>query len=193
MVRAVFLDRDGVLVDDVDVLTRACDIRVCKTVPAALWRLKRAGYRLVVVSNQAAVARGLLTEVEAETLMHEVGRRLVVAGGPELDGAYFCPHHPNATVVRYRLECECRKPRPGLLLQAAERHQLDVGRSYMVGDRISDVAAGSRAGCRTILVTTGAHQAAPIESPDSSNWQAVQADYVCANLGEAAEWILQAG
>jgi len=187
---AVFLDRDGVLIKDIHLLTNPEDIRVLEGVPQALRSLKQAGFKLIVVSNQTVVARGLLTEQEVYAINAEMERLLKQAGGPHLDGFYFCPHHPNATLPAYRIACECRKPRPGLLLRAAGEHNLDLSASFMVGDRITDIIAGARAGCRTVLVQTGKHVEPPIETVEPLD-ELVQSDHVCADLKAAAEWILQ--
>ncbi len=187
--RAVFLDRDGVLVEDAGLLTRAADFRLLPGVPAALTALKNAGFRLVVVTNQTIVARGLATEQDVVTLNAHLQRLLTQAGAPPLDGCYFCPHHPKATLPAYRVDCECRKPKPGLLLRAAQEHGLDLGSSFAVGDRITDIIAGARAGCRTILVQTGRHTEAPIETAEPLD-TSIQPDHTCADLPGAAAWIL---
>ena len=186
---AIFLDRDGVLIEDVHLLANPGDIRVLEGVPQALRTLKEAGFKLIVVSNQTVVARGLVTEQEVYAINAEMEHLLEQAGGPHLDGFYFCPHHPNATLPAYRIACECRKPRPGLLLRAAREHNLNLGASFTVGDRITDIIAGARAGCRTVLVQTGKQQAPPIETVEPLD-RSVQPDYTCANLSEAAKWIL---
>ncbi len=189
MKAAVFLDRDGVLVEDINLITRFDQLRLLNGVPAALKRLHQAGRALVVVSNQAAVARGLLTEEAVRRLNQHLETLLMNAGAPRLDAWYFCPHHPSATLPAYRVACGCRKPRPGMLLQAAEELQLDLTTSTMVGDRWSDIVAGRRAGCRTVLVETGRHTDPPIESPDPMPSEGVP-DAVCAGLPEAVDWIL---
>jgi D-glycero-D-manno-heptose 1,7-bisphosphate phosphatase len=188
---AVFLDRDGVLIEDRNLLTRAEDICVLAGVPQALGSLKQAGFRLIVVSNQSVVARGLLTEPQLATLHAELLRLLQRAGAPKLDAIYVCPHHPEATVPAYRVECECRKPRPGSLHRAAREHGLDLARSFMVGDRITDIITGVRAGCRTVLITSGMQTAPPIATLEPIDCS-VRPDYTCADLPAAAEWILQA-
>lgn len=187
--QAVFLDRDGVLIADVDVLRRPADIAVLDGVPQALSLLAKAGYALVVVTNQTVVARGLLTEEELGELHTAVGERLRREGAPDLDAIYVCPHHPNATVPAYRVDCECRKPKPGLLVKAARDLDLDLASSTFVGDRASDVVAGALAGCATVLVRSGAHHEPPIETTLELDEEIVP-DYVCADLGEAAHWIL---
>jgi D-glycero-D-manno-heptose 1,7-bisphosphate phosphatase len=187
--RAVFLDRDGVLIEDRDLLTEPSEIRVLAGVPQALGRLREAGFRLVVVSNQTVVARGLATEADVERVNYELNRQLVAAGGSGIDRYYFCPHHPNATMLSYRVNCACRKPQPGLILQAAKDHQFDLASSFLVGDRITDIIAGERAGCRTILVQTGQHDAPPIQTAKPIDVN-IKPDWTCASLAEAADWIL---
>jgi len=175
-------------VEELGFLLRAEDIRILPGVAGALARLKRAGFVLPVVSNQAGVARGLLDEAAVRALQAEVERRLAGQGAPALDGFYFCPHHPSATLPAYRTACACRKPRPGLLLAAAQALDLDPARSFMVGDRPSDLVAGRRAGCRVVWVQTGAHLEPPIESPDFPA-EPPRPDFICAGLAEAAAWI----
>lgn len=187
---AIFLDRDGVLIEDVHLLTDPGDIRVLEGVPQALRSLKEAGFQLIVVSNQTVVARGLVTEQEVCAINAEMEHLLEQAGGPRLDGFYFCPHHPNATLPAYRIACKCRKPRPGLLLRAAREHNLNLGASFVIGDRITDIIAGARAGCRTVLAQTGKHQEPPIETVEPLD-ESVQPDHICADLKAAAEWILR--
>ena len=139
------------------------------------------------------MARGLATEADVVALHKFLQALLMQAGAPRLDGWYFCPHHPKANVPAYRLNCDCRKPQPGMLLRAARELRLDLSASFMVGDRITDIIAGARAGCRTILVQTGMHSKPPIETAEPLD-VSVQPDFTCAGLPEAAEWILsQAG
>ena len=188
--RAVFLDRDGVLVDDQGFLLRTEQICLLDGVPAALQKLKAAGMFLAVVSNQAAVARGLIDESELLNLNRVIVDRIQLAGGPRLDAVYYCPHHPEGTLPEYRVACSCRKPRPGMLLQAAAEHGLDLQASFLVGDRLSDISAGRAAGCRTVLVTCGRHDAAPIVTVDPVDCTGAP-DHTCTDLQAAAEWILK--
>ena len=186
---AIFLDRDGVLIEDVHLLTNPGDIRILPGVPQALRSLKEAGFRLIVISNQTVVARGLITEEDVYAINAEMKHLLEEAGGPRLDGFYFCPHHPNATLPVYRVACECRKPRPGLLLlRAVREHDLNLGASFVVGDRITDIIAGARAGCQTVLVETGQHLVPPIETSEPLD-DSVKPDYPCADLSQAVQWI----
>ncbi len=187
---AVFLDRDGVLVEDRGLLVRASDVRVLPGVVEALGLLHAAGHPLVVVSNQTVVARGLLDEEGVQALQHEIEAALQAAGAPALDGFYFCPHHPDADAPAYRCDCDCRKPAPGLIERACHERGLDARTAVMVGDRPSDVAAGKNAGCRTVQVETGRHTDAPIVT--KGGFTVTEPDHRCADLLAAARWILEA-
>jgi D-glycero-D-manno-heptose 1,7-bisphosphate phosphatase len=190
--RAVFLDRDGVLVTDRGVLTRADQFEILPGVPESLVRLKHAGFKLIVVTNQAVVARGLLSEPELEMLHTALNQHLKTLGAPDLDAVYACPHHPNATDPRYRLSCECRKPQPGMILRAIHEHGIHAPKSFLIGDRLSDVTAGVRSGCKTIWLTSGQHLAPPIESghPGDASFPAVKPDFTCSTWPVATDWIL---
>src|SRR5258706_11955307 len=186
---AVFLERDGVLIEDVGLLISPEQICILPGVPAALALLRAAGYKLIVVSNQTVVARGLASEKQVQEINDFLAAKLQEAGAPALDAWFFCPHHPNATLPQYRTNCECRKPKSGMLFQAIAKHDLDLSRSFMIGDSITDIIAGFRADCRTILVQTGKHLEPPIETSDPLDHSVVP-DYSCADLGAAANWIL---
>jgi len=188
--KAVFLDRDGVIVEDVDCLVRAEDIRIFGYVPQALRTLREKGFELVVVSNQPVVARGLVSEEGVGKLNREIAAQIEKLGGPLLEHFYFCPHHPNATLPEYRVNCECRKPRTGMLREAATFHSIDLSRSIMVGDRITDIIAGRDAGCVTVMVETGEHLKPPIETPGGIDFGATP-DKVFPTLEEAAAWIAE--
>jgi D-glycero-D-manno-heptose 1,7-bisphosphate phosphatase len=186
--RAVFLDRDGVLIEDRQPLRSSAAIATLPGVARALRRLKRAGFALVVVSNQTVVARGLLSIDDVCALQGEVEARLRAAGAPPLDGFYFCPHHPAATLPAFRRTCACRKPAPGLLHEARAALNIDLAGSFMVGDRPSDVVAGQRAGCRTIQLLTGRHLDPLIEV--EGGFAPTLPDFCCTNLADAADLIL---
>ncbi|HET6584415.1 MAG TPA: HAD family hydrolase [Nannocystaceae bacterium] len=187
LARAVFLDRDGVLVDDVGPLVRSADVRVLPGVAEALSLLVTTGWKIVVISNQTAVARGLASEHDIRAVQHHVEACLIEAGAPAFDDFLFCPHHPRATVPAYRVACACRKPQPGLIERACVRHGIDPHRSVMIGDRPSDIVAGQRAGCRTVWVQTGRHREAPIES--ATPFATPAPDYTCADLFDAVCWL----
>jgi D-glycero-D-manno-heptose 1,7-bisphosphate phosphatase len=185
----IFLDRDGVLIEDNGLVLDESQLAILPGVPEALSALKER-FRLVVVSNQAVVARGLLDEIQVRDLQKALEKRLTSVGAPPLDGFYFCPHHPRATLEAYRVDCDCRKPRPGLLFRAAEELSLDLTGSFMVGDRPTDILAGTRAGCRTVWVKTGQHDAALIETSETLD-ALPRADFVCSGLLESSRWILE--
>ncbi len=179
---AVFLDRDGTLIHEAGYLSDPDGVRLLEGVPAALARLKAAGFALVVISNQAGVGRGYYPIARAHAVMARL-RRLLRERGVEPDGIYFCPHAPDAG-------CACRKPGTELLERAAEDHGLALRASAMIGDKRLDVEAGRRAGCRAVLVRTGYGReeerelggAAPGAGPD----------WIADDLGAAAAWLLEA-
>ena len=165
---AVFLDRDGTVMVDVGYPSSPEQVQLLPDAAAGLARLKQAGYKIVVISNQSGIGRGLVTADDAQRVHDRLVDELAAAG-VALDAAYYCPHAPED-------ECTCRKPSPGLILRAAEELEIDLARSFMVGDRDSDLEAGRRAGCRTILF--GATDPGGLE-PDhvSASWDDV-CDYV---------------
>jgi D-glycero-D-manno-heptose 1,7-bisphosphate phosphatase len=177
---AAFLDRDGVINVEVGHLHRIEDFAFVDHAIEGMKRLASSGYTLVVVTNQAGIAKGLYGEPEYRALtdhmLSELGR-----AGIQVAGVYHCPHHPQGLIARYAQACDCRKPRPGMLLAAARDHHLDLSRSVLIGDKTSDTLAGRAAGLQTtVLVETG--HALP---PDARE----HADHCCANLAEAARWL----
>jgi D-glycero-D-manno-heptose 1,7-bisphosphate phosphatase len=186
---AVFIDRDGVLIEEVHLLTKPHQVRIVKGAAAAVNALQSASFEVIVVSNQTVIARGLATENDVEAVHERIQQELVSAGAAPVSAYYFCPHHPNATLPEYRENCQCRKPRPGLLHQAASERGIDLSQSFMVGDRITDIIAGQAAGCTTILVQSGRHLDPPIQSPDPINLT-TRPDLECHDLMQAANWIL---
>jgi D-glycero-D-manno-heptose 1,7-bisphosphate phosphatase len=190
--RAVFLDRDGVLVADIGLATHIEHLQILPGVPEALCQLKTAGFKLIVVTNQTVVARGMLSQTQLDSLHVQLGNCLREKGAPAWDALYTCPHHPNATLPEYRVVCDCRKPQPGMILRAIREHNLAPECSFMVGDRISDIKAGLRGGCKTVWLTTGQHDAPPIESAHAADQknETCAADHVCESLLSATNWIL---
>jgi len=143
--RAVFLDRDGTLMEEVHYCGDPSKVRVFPGVAAALRQLKEAGFLLIVVSNQSGIGRGLITEAEYHTVQEELLRQL---GSELIDACYYSPEIPGAASIR-------RKPEPGMLLEAAQEFGIDLSRSFLIGDKQSDIECGKRAGIRTIQVMTG--------------------------------------
>jgi D-glycero-D-manno-heptose 1,7-bisphosphate phosphatase len=183
---AVFLDRDGTLIEDVDYLSSFEQMALFPWTVDALRLLARAGFTTVVVTNQSAVARGIVTEEFVRDTHRALNSRLA-AGGAHIDAFYFCPHHPDATVERHRGMCRCRKPEPGMIEDGVRDHDLDLTRSWMVGDRWIDVATGNRAGVRSILVRSGHAERIGEAAPPGTG-----ADVILNNLMEAVGWILRA-
>ncbi|HET8628813.1 MAG TPA: HAD-IIIA family hydrolase, partial [Thermomicrobiales bacterium] len=165
--RAIFLDRDGTLVEPRHYPARPADLVLYAGVGAELGRLQAAGFRLVVVTNQSGIARGYFTEDDLAR-MHAHLRRELARDGVRLDAVYHCPHHPDGAVPALARLCDCRKPAPGLLLRAAANLGLDPRRSWLVGDILDDIEAGTRAGCRTVLVDLGTEPPPdrPLRTPD---------------------------
>ena len=151
---AVFLDRDGTINEEVGYMDRLDKLKLIPVAAEAIRLINASGMKAVVVTNQSGVARGLFDESFVDTV-HIRLREMLRMEGAFLDGIYFCPHHPTEGRERYLMTCDCRKPAPGLLLQAAADLHLEPVRSYMVGDTLKDIEAGARAGARGVLVRTG--------------------------------------
>ena len=149
--RAVFLDRDGTLTHPYHYPSRVEHLKLYDQIGPALRALQDMGFALVVITNQSGIARGYFTERDLERL-HDYLRDTLATSGVHLDGIYYCPHHPDGIIPELAIRCHCRKPEPGMLLQAASDLNLDLGSSWFVGDILGDVEAGKRAGCHTILV-----------------------------------------
>lgn len=152
--RAVFIDKDGTLIDDLPYNVDPERMRLASGAGPALQSLQRLGFWLIVVSNQSGIARGRIAE-SAMAGVHERLRDLLAPFDVRLDGFYYCPHWPHGRVARHAFACDCRKPRPGMLLRAAAEHGISCAASWMIGDILDDVEAGRRAGCRTILIDNG--------------------------------------
>jgi D-glycero-D-manno-heptose 1,7-bisphosphate phosphatase len=179
----VFLDKDGTLVKDVPYNVDPDKILLEDGAAAGLRRMAAAGCVFVVVSNQSGVARGLFPEEALKIVEENLNKQLKQEAGVSLAGFYYCPHHPEGSEPAYTLECDCRKPRPGMLLRAAEDLKVALADAWMIGDILNDVEAGNRAGCRTILIDNGNEtewHMGPLRNPD----------FTVANMVEAAEILL---
>jgi len=154
MNKAVFIDRDGTLIKDIPYNTNTSLIEFLPYAIEALGRLKRNNFLLILISNQSGIAKGFFT-IDALKKMHKVIQQTLANFNVQLDAIYFCPHHPEGKIEEYNIECDCRKPKPGLILRAADEHNIDVGNSWMTGDILNDVEAGNAAGCKTILLDNG--------------------------------------
>ena len=179
--KAVFLDRDGTIVVERGYITVPGMIELIPGVAEAIVRLREGGWKVFVATNQGCVGKGMITEEE----LGEINFRMLSmlgAEGAELDGIYVCPHHPDATLADYAMECDCRKPRPGLLERAASENGLDLSQCVMIGDTMRDLDAARSAGARAILVLTGhGSETASLKHG---------AEHVAANLPAAVRWLL---
>jgi D-glycero-D-manno-heptose 1,7-bisphosphate phosphatase len=182
---AVFFDRDGTLNEDVGYLDRLERLRIYPYATEALRVVSRAGYRIVIVTSQAGIALGFMDEPAVQRIHAHIVERMAEAGVP-VDGVYYCPHHPNAKVEQYRVTCDCAKPKPGLLLQAARELDLDLARSFVVGDRWRDLLMGQTVGVRGLLVRTGYGETEAGVTPAGG-----RAEAIVANAMEAASWIVR--
>lgn len=182
---AVFLDRDGTLMEECGYLDRLESMKVFPWTPDAIRLLNRAGLATVVITNQSAIGRGIIYEPFLREV-HGALDRYLARGNARIDGYYFCPHHPEAKIAQFRQACRCRKPAPGMIEQACREMRIDPRRSVMVGDRWRDVECGQAAGTRTVLVRTG-HGGDEENRPPAD----VNADAILNNLMEAVGWILR--
>lgn len=187
MTPAVFLDRDGTVCEEMGYANDLSRMRVFPFSARAVRRLNRAGFKVVIVTNQAGVAKGYFPE-SFLAMYHRVLMRLLRQGGARIDAIYHCPHHKAGDLKRYTRDCACRKPRPGMLLAAKRRFRIDLDRSYVVGDKIIDVELGKGVGAKGILVKTG--YGAGEYRFHRPKWK-VQPDYVARDLGDAVAWILR--
>jgi D-glycero-D-manno-heptose 1,7-bisphosphate phosphatase len=179
------VDRDGTLIEEAGYLNHLDRLRFFPFTVDAVRQLNRGGFAVVVITNQAGIARGIVPEAFLSRAHRHIEDRLA-AGGARIEGFYHCPHHPDGVLASFRQSCDCRKPRPGLIRRAAADLDLDLVRSYTVGDRWHDLEAGRAAGTMTVLVRTGygaSDEGAP--KPD------ISADAITDNLAGAAAWILR--
>ncbi len=181
--RAIFLDRDGTLNRDVPYAHRIEDLQLLDHVAAGLAWMAAMGFELVIVTNQAGIARGYFSEDDMHAFHRALCERLE-AERIGIAAIYYCPFHPSEGIGPYRRASPLRKPRPGMILQAAAQHDLDLSASFTIGDNESDILAGQAAGCRTILVRSGADNVGKAELT-------ARPDFVAADLLEAARFIEQ--
>lgn len=181
--QALFLDRDGTLVEPRHYPRTPEELVLLPGVGAALRSFRAAGFRLVVVTNQSGIAHGYFDETDLMR-MHEHLAAQLRRDGVQLDGVYHCPHHPDGIVPEFSVRCDCRKPHPGLVRRAAQDLNIDPVRSWFIGDILDDIEAGRRAGCRTVLVDLGTESrpSTPIRHPDYVARDIVHALAIIAEL-----------
>jgi D-glycero-D-manno-heptose 1,7-bisphosphate phosphatase len=182
---AVFLDRDGTINEEINYLSRIDDFRFLPGAIEAIKTLNDAALLAVVITNQAGVARGYYDEKRI-TEIHDFMQKQLRRSGARLDGIYYCPHHPTAGIGKYKIDCACRKPKPGMLEKAAADLKIDLSKSFIIGDKLSDLRAGLAVGCKTILVRTGYGQTVEKALPEKG----LKLDYIADDVLEAVRWIV---
>ena len=193
MARAVFLDRDGVVNElyyqqELEIRGTPFNVNQFKLisgVPEAINSLHQSGYLVILISNQPDVAKGNMTLDAFEKIKQKMNAELAEAGA-YLDGEYYCMHHPEAKVTKYRVDCDCRKPKSGMLLKATRDLNIDLHESWMVGDNLSDIQAGKDAGCRTVLISKK-----KCELCSLMDERKIKPDNISSDLTEAVNAILK--
>jgi D-glycero-D-manno-heptose 1,7-bisphosphate phosphatase len=183
---AIFLDRDGTVSEEVGYINHLSRFRLFSSTAAAIKRINDAGLKAILITNQAGVARGYFTEDMIARVHDHLCGELATAGA-RLDAIYYCPHHPREGVEPYRASCDCRKPKPGLLERAAREHGIDLKRSFMIGDRYSDIELVRSVGGKGVMVLTGYGRGE--YEYQSNSWPSLP-DHVAEDLPAAIDWIL---
>jgi D,D-heptose 1,7-bisphosphate phosphatase len=178
---AVFMDRDGTINEEVNYLSRMDQLKLYPQTFEAIRMINSAGMKAIVITNQSGIARGYFTEDFVRSV-HERINEMLRAEGAHIDGFYVCPHHPVYGNGIYKQNCECRKPKPGMLLQAAEEMNIDLSRSYMIGDMLKDIVTGKKAGAKGVLVRTGY---------GSNIVRTDMPAYIADDILEAVGWIMK--
>ncbi len=176
---AAFIDRDGTINLEIDNLYKIADLTIIPRAAKAIALLNEHKIPAIVITNQPAVARGLITEDELKKIHREIEHRIEKEGG-KIDAVYYCPHHPNATLKKYRRCCDCRKPNTGMFKKAALDFDIDLTKSYMIGDSFRDIEAGKTIGATTIALTA-----------TRSDFLGSTPDYLAKNLYEAVKLIIK--
>ena len=182
MNKAVFIDKDGTLIPDIPYNTDPELISLHAHAASGLAALQNAGYMIIVITNQSGIAMGYFVEDRLEMVQAKI-EKLLNDIGVTLSGFLYCPHHPEGNIKEYSIDCECRKPKPGMLIQGALRWNIHLNSSWMLGDILNDIEAGNRAGCRSILIDNGGE----------TQWQTGSyrtPDYIAKNIMEASDYIL---
>lgn len=187
MNKAVFLDRDGTINEEVGYLSDLSDLRLIPGAGAAIKRLNDSGMKVVLVTNQSGIARGYFSEALLQEI-HDRLEQLLRDEGARLDAIYYCPHHPSSGNSHYTRDCDCRKPGTGLIDKAARDLDIDVKHSYVVGDKWSDVELGQRAGAHSVLVRTGY---GAVAEGNVRPAHLVAPDFIAHTISEAADWIIK--
>jgi D-glycero-D-manno-heptose 1,7-bisphosphate phosphatase len=188
--RAIFLDRDGVINKQMDSLHKVEDFKLLSGVVDAVKKINKSKYLVIIITNQPDIAKGFCTFEDMDKI-HEKMKGLLYEKGAHIDDIYICPHHPEkgfeGEVKELKIECECRKPKPGLLLKAIKEHNIDSEQSWMIGDSKMDVAAGQRAGLKTIFLRAGGGSG----SKEEKDYENIRPDFIKKDLKEAVDLIFK--
>lgn len=183
------MDRDGVINKYVKNLTKPEQFEIIEGVPKAIKLINDSGYMAIIVTNQPIIAKGFCTLEDIGKIHDKMKKKLLIYDA-HIDAIYICPHHPEkgfkGEVKELKIDCECRKPKIGLMLKAAKKHKIDLLRSWMIGDSYLDIVAGQKAGVKTALLTAGSIP----KSRHKEEFKEIKPDLVCKNLLEAVEMIL---
>jgi len=182
----VFIDRDGTLNEERDFLRHPEDLRLVDGAARAIKTLNKLGVVTCVISNQSGIARGFFSEADLAKI-HSALEQKLQAADARLDRIYYCPHHPTEGIPRYRIDCECRKPKPGMLRMAEREFNIDLSRSFVIGDKLDDISAGIAVNATTILVLTGYGR----KSHEMAVGGQVTPDMVVPSLTEAVAFIVE--
>ncbi|MFC1559863.1 D-glycero-beta-D-manno-heptose 1,7-bisphosphate 7-phosphatase [Candidatus Margulisiibacteriota bacterium] len=186
MNKAVFLDRDGTINEDTGYLSHPSELKMIPKSAEAIRHLNEAGFKVFTISNQSGVARGYFSEDMLQSIDKKLQKE-VLKGGGYIDGIYYCPHHPEHGVHPYKMQCECRKPHNGLIKKAAKKFDIDLGHSYMIGDKLTDIQTGKKSGMKTALVLTGRGK----KESESKGFGGAKPDHVAKDLYTAVKWVLE--
>lgn len=186
MKRAVFMDRDGTISEEVGYISGPEQFRLIPKAAEAIKLINKSGLMVIVITNQAGVAKGYFSE-EVVNHIHEKMTKLLSEQGAYLDGIYYCPHHPEGIIASYRKVCNCRKPASGLLERASKEHSIDLAASYVVGDKVIDIELAHRVGAKGVLVLTGYGKD---EIQKINNTSAQKSAHVATDLFDAVKWIM---
>ncbi|NHI92311.1 MAG: D-glycero-beta-D-manno-heptose 1,7-bisphosphate 7-phosphatase [Candidatus Lokiarchaeota archaeon] len=182
--KAIFLDRDGVINKDIEYLDDYNKFIFLPKVFDAIRLLNQNGYKVIIITNQSGVARGFFTE-EKLNLIHEKMTEDIQKNNARIDSIYYCPHHPDFGSAQYKKDCECRKPKIGLILKAKKDFNIDLSHSFFVGDKITDIVTGVNARCKTILISDDSKK-----SKSEIETMNLKVDYITKDLFDAVTWIL---
>lgn len=181
--KAVFLDRDGVIIKEPPYyIYRPDQLILIPGSADTIKLLNKNGFLVVIVTNQAGVAHGYYSENDV-LAFHQLMKKKLEKKGAKIDAIYYCPHHPESKIEKYRVDCNCRKPKPGMLQKAEKELNIDLKRSLMIGDKISDIEAGKSVGCKTIMVLTG-------HGKEESKFKNIECDFTADDLYHTIEYIL---